>query len=190
MKSKVKSILQNYTTKVRESKIIGMIYTIKRIIKQTKLSLTKKNFAREQILILTIFYSIILCGCSKSNFGVSDSFFNNIPSSNEDLKKNDKDKSNKKKSPTVLKKLKYHSVEAILGMSQDQIQSRFGSPSFILNNKNIGNTNQHYIKTWCYVHYQIENDNITHNHKILITKYIIVRFDKHMKVVSAQVVYN
>jgi hypothetical protein len=24
----------------------------------------------------------------------------------------------------------------------------------------------------------------------LITKYIIVRFDKHMKVVSAQVVYN
>jgi hypothetical protein len=201
----------------------------------------KKNYQTPFNMALSfiafIFCSTFLCGCSKSNFGVNESFFSNMSHNNrsrdkispentphdnrscqnipreQTLRQNNsqasntnsnsninsnsdtKANSNKNRSHNTYNnahnnKLTAKNANHILKMSLKQIEDKLGAPSFTLQNKDIGNTKSYYSTSWYYVYYQIQNNNVTHNHKLIATKCLVIRFDDSMNVVGAQYLYS
>lgn len=173
----------------------------------------KKNyqapFNMASSFIAFIFCSTFLCGCSKSNFGVNDSFFSNISRNN--TSHNDTSGKNTSREQNIRQNnaphhnthtdqkhtFKAHNQQNnsqkanhILKMSPKQIEDEFGTPSFTLQNKDIGNTKSYYSTSWYYVYYQIQNNNVNHNHKLIVTKCLVIRFDDSMNVVGAQYLYS
>lgn len=141
----------------------------------------------------------MLSGCGKiSNFGLNKSFFSELtfPSHKTDIsyKKNLSNKQKiTKKSDKISSKSSnmsvFKNIDNLNSMSISEIEQKFGEPSFVIYNSEIGDEKtSYYFMSWYYISYEIEEDNISHNHTIISSKSLIIRFDSTLTVVGAQLV--
>jgi outer membrane protein assembly factor BamE (lipoprotein component of BamABCDE complex) len=147
------------------------------------------------VRIFTFCTLLSLSGCGKSsNFGLNNSFFSGLKFWNNDDKSSDSGHKSHNKSKKQLKNDKtsiFKNIDSLKSMSISEIESKFGEPSFVIYNSDVGDDKtSYYFMSWYYVSYEMIEDNISHNHTINSNQSLIVRFDSTLNVVGAQLLYQ